>query len=274
MIPELNSILIIDSIRDLSELEIDKLLATGICYFKKFDKDEIDVVIHKFKATALTFFDSPSINKSMTPQYEDRRKRANPEQAERLSFPIAQPPDCLSKQQIDIQMLTDKLNKVVVKPLLEAIFNHVKKPELLNNIIDDEGTYLSIVNYPSLNENHEKSTLGLQKHKDFGIVTVLCVTEPGLKILTKSEGEKVWVDIKPLEDYYVIVLAKVLELVLGKEKCTAAPHKVELSNTKRMTVGFFFNPPAADPITNAFTGEQYFENFNPSYVNSRLVKHQ
>jgi isopenicillin N synthase-like dioxygenase len=272
---ELNEIPIINGIEAITAEEIEKLLAIGLCYFKKPKQEQIESALQQLKKRALTFFNWSSEEKEKTSGYNDRRKLANPELVERLIFPIKFPPELFGQ---DITEISGLIQTVIADPLLEKIFAHLGQAKftqlkLSNKAIDSNGTYVSFVCYPS-QENSNVVSLGLRKHKDLGLLTVLSVTQPGLKIRTKKNAVKDWAEVKPLEDYYIIVLGKVLQLMLGKEKCNAVSHKVELTTAPRLTMGFFFNPPASEPIVNLFTDELLFDNFFPSYINMRLTKYQ
>lgn len=208
------------------------------------------------------------------PGYDDRRNQVISEQAERLSFPITNISEPFEQELETINMLSNTLLNQIVAPLLNLICVYVGKSEYANKLTDSAGTYFSLVYYPDGSENVHEKILGLRKHKDLGLMTVLSVAEQGLKYFTKQSGEQVWIDVEPLEDYYVIVLGRVLQLLLGKDKCHAASHKVDLTIKERLTLGFFFNPPATVPIANIFTGQESYRNFIPEYISAQINKYR
>lgn len=273
MIKELNGIAVIDSISDMTSDEVTYLLETGICYCKAPEDDKFKFSFQEIKDHGVNFFKKAEAEKSAVMGYVDRSKKPAPEFVEQLSFPMATPPLPFMPHFPTLQDLRKKIQQETVMPLLEKILIQVGKPEFYETIVDGDNTYISFVSYPSQNVNDIKPTLGFRKHKDFGIMTVLSIQEPGLKMQTMQNNQKVWVDVNPLKGYFVIMLANVLQLMLGKDKCKAVSHKVELADTERMAIGAFFNPANSAKITNIFSNEQLYDNFYPEYINVRLGKY-
>lgn len=271
MTKNLNGITIIDSVNSISADETAQLLNTGICYLKISADPNFELFSESIRSTAVGFFEKTESEKAAVKGYTDRRVRAKPEFVEKLSFPIADPSTPFAPYSRELQHLNAQIQQDVIIPLLAQIFSYVGKPELHQQLVDTNSTYLSITAYPKPDKKDDGPTLGLVKHKDWGSVSLLFVRESGLKIQVTEENEKVWKDVEPLEGYVVIILGNVLQIMLGKDKCKAATHKVELTD-RRLTVGLFFSPPPSLPIVNAFSGEQLFSNFSPEYMDTRLRK--
>lgn len=270
---EHNDLPVIDSIHDMSEQDITHLLKMGIGYLKVNEDGVLKQELKELRKAATSFFELPTAEKEMVPGYDNRHKRQPPEFDERISFSINHLSSAFMAKAGTLQTINEQLHREIVQALLEKIFIHVDKKEFIENLVDVAGTYFSAISYPA-NPNPNATVPGFIKHKDWGMMTVLSLKDEGLKIRVTQDGEKSWVNVPPRKGYFVIVLANVLQLMLGKDKCNAVSHKVDLTSKERMTLGFFFSPPVQAPIFNVFTNEKIYNSFIPDYVEAQQKKYK
>lgn len=274
MAKHINGLPAIDKIEEMETDTLNEFLSLGICYVKKDSVTEAENTFMCMREKSYQFFSQSQQEKSSIQEYNDRRTVVLKEHAERLSFPLIKPPQYFAKESQLLLLARDSLQKNIVDPLLAMIFNHFRKKEIATNLIGSDETYFSIVSYPLCENNEENPIVGLRKHKDLGLLTVLALNEPGLKrkLSNDNEGGE-WVDVTADRDYFVVICGKVLQLLLGKDKCHAPSHKVELKEEQRLSMGMFFNPQASAPIKHIFTDEQLFENFIPDYMTQKMKKY-
>lgn len=269
----INGLPAIDNINEMTNKELNDFLTSGICYIKKELVANTEKSLHLVKEKANQFFSQTQTEKSNYKEYNDRRTIELKEHVERLSFPTTNPPVYFKNESESLLSARNELQQNIVNPLILKIFKYFDKTEMSDNFIESEGTYFSIVSYPECEDNKEGSVTGLRKHKDFGILTLLSLNESGLKRKLNNNNDD-WLEVQPDPNYYVVVIGKALQLILGKDKCYAPSHKVDLKDEKRLSMGIFFNPQSSLPITNVFTSEQLFENFFPSYISQMISNYK
>ena len=109
-------------------------------------------------------------------------------------------------------------------------------------------------------ERNPEAVDGIPAHKDFGQITVLYTSGPGLEVL---EGKK-WVQVPPKEGYFVVNFGRALEWLIGDKKhLIGAPHRVLPVKTPRISWGIFLDNAAESPIYT-YKGAQ-LKQTHPSY---------
>ncbi|MBA2650797.1 MAG: hypothetical protein H0U73_00800 [Tatlockia sp.] len=270
----INGLPAIDKIEDMEANILKEFLSLGICYVRKEIVSETEDIFNCIREKSYQFFSQTRQEKSKVQEYNDRRTIELKEHVERLSFPLTKPPPHFENESKSLLIARENLLSKIVNPLILMMCNNYGKAEIASNLIGSEETYFSIVFYPVCENNEESPLVGLKKHKDLGLLTVLSLTEAGLKRRVSNDKKmNEWIDVKADPDYFVIICGRALQLLLGKDKCQAPSHKVELKEEKRLSMGMFFNPQASLPIKNMFTGEQLFENFIPDYITQMMSKY-
>jgi hypothetical protein len=265
----INGIPAIDDIQDLDDSTLKEFLTLGVCYVNKNLVPKVPLLVDELNLNAANFFSKSAIEKKMCVAYNDRRTSEVKELSERLSFPACQPPEELKAVQPSINEARVELQQNIVIPLLLRIFEYYKIT-MDDKFLDEDGTYLSFVNYPV---SAGIGKLGLTKHKDIGLLTVLALNEAGLKCRDNKELNT-WKDIVVNPAYYVVMCGKALQLILGKDKCHSPSHYVEIKDEKRLTMGMFYNPQAKEPVVNIFTRQEIFKNFFPDYASTMFAKYK
>ena len=103
----------------------------------------------------------------------------------------------------------------------------------------------------------EKSCEGLPSHRDFGQITVLFINQLGLQ--AKINGN--WMDVPPLEGYFIINFGRALENSINdSKKLTAAWHRVQQVVKDRISLGI-----VAD---NSMDSTIYQKNSSGELINS------
>jgi isopenicillin N synthase-like dioxygenase len=100
----------------------------------------------------------------------------------------------------------------------------------------------------------------LNAHKDFGLLTILFFEEPGLEVKYQND----WKAVPPQEGCVVVNLGNALELMTGKQCCSAL-HRVTNATDNRISMVYFIQPNYQQPVRNyadnsivAETGELFF----------------
>ncbi|KAF3435680.1 hypothetical protein FNV43_RR22771 [Rhamnella rubrinervis] len=83
--------------------------------------------------------------------------------------------------------------------------------------------------------------LGVGRHKDAGVLTILAQDDVGgLQVKRKSDGE--WIPVKPTPNAYIINVGDVIQ-VWSNDKYESVEHRVVVNTEKeRFSIPFFFQP--------------------------------
>ncbi|POO03044.1 Oxoglutarate/iron-dependent dioxygenase [Trema orientale] len=104
----------------------------------------------------------------------------------------------------------------------------------------DQTTSLKLNHYPPC--PIPNLALGLGRHKDSGVLTVLAQDDHvgGLQVKRKTDGE--WILVKPTPDAYVINVGQIIQ-VWSNDRYESVEHRVIVNSEKeRFSIPFFFRP--------------------------------
>lgn len=130
----------------------------------------------------------------------------------------------------------------VLLRLLERIY------EVLHLDSHDVATknYFSTLTLRSYFESHEsRNQTGINPHSDFGLLTLLIATAPGLEVY--HQPSKQWVPVNTAKDMIVINIGDWLRLLSG-DRISAAFHRVHNVPIARQFLGFFLDAPLTDRL--------------------------
>lgn len=121
--------------------------------------------------------------------------------------------------------------------VLKAVYSWAQFPEcdyekISGGAILGRGTSaLTFNNYPV-----NKQKKGLGEHQDFGQVTLLFIDKVGLEVQFQDN----WVDVKPMENHFVVLFGQTLEVLINdKSRLIAASHRVVQCFEDRMSIALF-----------------------------------
>ena len=99
-----------------------------------------------------------------------------------------------------------------------------------------------------LNLTHYRKEInqkGLGEHRDFGQITLLLIDKIGLQVLFQDE----WVDVDPMDNYFVIIFGQTLEVLINnKSQLIAANHRVAQVFEDRISMALFTHNHGETPI--------------------------
>ena len=106
--------------------------------------------------------------------------------------------------------------------------------------------YFSTLTLRSYFESHEsRNQTGINPHSDFGMLTLLIATAPGLEVY--HQPSKKWIPVEMSRKEIVINIGDWLRLLSG-DSITAAFHRVHNVPTDRQFLGFFLDAPLTDRL--------------------------
>jgi hypothetical protein len=253
----------IDSISDISDAELRSIEKFGFCYVRIPDEDGIKEGLKRLQTTALNFYrQNPSYKEKFTVNgnivgyldrsLENKDSAASKHILQQCFFPPDQPVGPFEENLEDCLLVNKVFTHEIGMPLLRKIFSHLNAPEL-NDLIDEPFIRFSCPYYdPKLNI---PGAIGLRPHKDFGTITILWITKPGLEVWIDSQ----WHPVDPKEGYFVVNLGNSTELVTGK--ANSALHRVRMPKDERLSIAIYLHFNLARPILNT-RGEQLFATGN------------
>lgn len=155
----------------------------------------------------------------------------------------------------NVKDLANKMTKVGLD-LLGKTLQHLEIPreeweQATGGAVAEEsraGNFLSFHHY----RPEKKECEGLFAHRDFGLLTILYVTKPGLEVYVDGALHPVL----PLKDYFLINYGEALEMYVGNaSKITAAWHRVLKIIESRVSFGIFINHSESAPVYKRVNGE-------------------
>ncbi|KAJ7946017.1 2-oxoglutarate and Fe(II)-dependent oxygenase superfamily protein [Quillaja saponaria] len=145
------------------------------------------------------------------------------------------PPDLREACQEYAQEMVNLANK-----LMELIALSLGLPaKRFHEFFIDQTSFIRLNHYPPCPSPH--LALGVGRHKDAGILTILAQDDVGgLEVKRKSDGE--WVLVKPTPDSYIINVGDIIQ-VWSNEAYESVEHRVMVNSKKeRFSIPFFLNP--------------------------------
>ncbi|KZV45539.1 hypothetical protein F511_34219 [Dorcoceras hygrometricum] len=113
------------------------------------------------------------------------------------------------------------------------------KKDRLQGFFEDQTSRIRLNYYPPCPVPH--LTLGVGRHKDAGVLTILAQDDVGgLQVKRKSDGE--WIFVKPIPNAYIINIGDIIQ-VWSNDKYESVEHRAMVNYEKaRFSIPFFFNP--------------------------------
>jgi isopenicillin N synthase-like dioxygenase len=265
------------SVDSLSDSDVDRLMKIGFCY--AYLPDEKLSAIRTCIQVARDFFNQTTEAKEKwhlkeqlnpTDRYEGyvfRTQSENVNRIEQLFFE----PDAPFGPYLPHSSLVHTINttymQTLIRPLAKAIFDRLKLTAANYNDMAEQ-PYCSLVFQLFTALTESTNVIRLSAHKDFGIMTVLYIDEPGLEV----NYQNTWLPISPKPGTVIVNLGNAMELMTGGQ-CHSALHRVINAPANRISAVYFVNPNYRQPVINytnnsviASTGELFFkEQFNQVY---------
>lgn len=273
----------IENIDDISSDQLENLKTAGIFYIKLGSQEaELQKHLQTLNNQALDLFRSeqnikckysapksdeiPWIKQTLTDGYIDRRNQL--EHVETFRQPMERdilPP--FQEYADDIYFLKDRLvNKLSVKILKKIVntFSPSEQVEETCNIMNDLGSCLTFVYYPSKKTLHEKlrAKLGINPHKDICLLTLIMLQKPGLQCW--ADGR--WIDVLPKNGYVVVLLGDILDLATDGN-VRSCLHRVKMMNNEDRISTLLFVGSNKD-LQKTVSGV----NLEPDYIDKRYNK--
>ena len=265
---------IINSINEMSEEQLTDLIQMGFCYAKLPNEESTYNAINKLKEKALNFFRQAKEEKikfAVNEKYEgfaDRQDGKIPQSVQQFYFRSASPYGSFVDEVESINHIKKVFQDDIGLPLVEKIFTRFGKENYFSELTQQPFNSFSFVYYPETQTVPCKR--GVNAHKDFGLITVLYISKPGLQVYLNDE----WLDVYPMPGYVVVNIANALELILGK-KCNSALHRVLLPREERLTMGIFIDPDMGKnfekPLIDLTTGKELFKTYK-EYVDDQFSR--
>ncbi|KAI3461706.1 hypothetical protein Pfo_018369 [Paulownia fortunei] len=132
-----------------------------------------------------------------------------------------------------------EMEKLAFK-LLELIALSLGLPkDRLNGFFKDQTSKIRLNYYPPCPAPH--LTLGVGRHKDTGVLTILAQDDVGgLEVKRKTDGE--WILVKPTPDAYIINIGDVIQ-IWSNDKYESVEHRAVVNSEKeRFSIPYFLYP--------------------------------
>lgn len=265
---------VINSIDDISEEQLTDLINIGFCYIALPDQDNTNIALGNLNETALNFFRQSKEEKikfAVNEKFEgfaDRQDGKVPQSMQQFYFRSKSPYGPFYKDGESINQIKKVFQDEIGLPLVRKIFARFGKEDCFDELTQQPFNSMSFVYYPETQNIPCKR--GVNEHKDFGFITILYITKPGLQVYVNDD----WLDVNPKPGYVVINLANALELMLGK-KCNSALHRVLLPREERITIALFIDPDMGlkfeKPLVDLMTGETLFKTYK-EYVDFQFTR--
>lgn len=254
----------IDSIDELTSVQLNEIVKTGFCYVKLPDAERTQADLSILRSRALDFFRQSKSDKLLLAVndafegYADRQDGKVPQSAQQFFFRPDKPVGPFVNDKSLISSVTGVFQNQIGLPLIRRVFELAGQPAKFPGLTEKPFSSFSFVYYPEIPE--KKCDRGITAHKDFDFITVLQVNKKGLQVWIDG----LWVDVEPRNGYVVVNFANALELMLGGA-CTSALHRVLLPKEERISIGLFIGPdmgPKLDkPMMNLITNEVLFDSY-------------
>jgi isopenicillin N synthase-like dioxygenase len=142
--------------------------------------------------------------------------------------------------------------------------------ELIKSLGLSIENYKDSMSFSTLNINHYpfygKEQLGIAEHSDWGFLTLLYTTTPGLQILINDE----WIDIQPKEGYFIVNIGDMLE-ILSNGKYKSTKHRV-ITKQEKYSIILFYEPKLDFVVSPYEKSNTYNEIIYKDYFKSKLDK--
>lgn len=254
----------IESIEDIPQEAILGLMHFGFCYVKLPEGKKCMHWLDQIQQQGLEFFRQPieqksqySVDSDTWAGYSQRSLKNKLHFVEQAFFRPNKPLSPFQSVKHEIEKLSELFEKSIASKLLLEIFKaaKIKDPEKsLDKIMEDNFQSFSLSYYAD--KQSEEYEFGLKPHKDFGLITLLWITKPGLEVYYN----KTWHPVDPKPGYIVVNLANALvEMLEGNQvPCESALHRVRPVSNERLSFGLFIDPSLKQPINNLTSGTQLY----------------
>jgi hypothetical protein len=148
--------------------------------------------------------------------------------------------------------LTQKISSINIEILKNiyswAGFSECDYEKISGGATSGKGT--SVLNFSHYRA--EKKQKGLGEHRDFGQITLLFIDKVGLQVHFHGN----WVDVKPMENHFVIIFGQTLEVLIhDKSQLIAANHRVAQVFEDRISITLFTHNRSDTPIQQRIDDE-------------------
>lgn len=188
--------------------------------------------------------------------YANRQHEENPQQVQVFHMNYDSRPEPF----VDADAITHVGNyfkREIAIPIMERSVEVLGLPNNKYNFRETFDSF-TLVYYDGLVPEQDYSAGGITPHRDFGLVTVLCITKPGLEVMNYETGEYERID--PLENTVIVNYANAFELMTGG-KCRSALHRVQPVDYERMSFTLFIDGTLNTPLVNLETDEVLYSTF-------------
>jgi isopenicillin N synthase-like dioxygenase len=97
---------------------------------------------------------------------------------------------------------------------------------------------LRLFHYPADN-NTDPSLWAVGEHTDYGLITILLITDKGLQVKSKQNE---WINIDPIPGTFVVNIGDILERITGG-LYKSTPHRAKnTQGVSRYSIPYFFDP--------------------------------
>lgn len=134
----------------------------------------------------------------------------------------------------------EEMKKLCFKLLeLISLSLGMEADRLINGFFEDHTSFIRLNHYPPC--PIPNLALGVGRHKDAGVLTVLAQDDVGgLEVKRKTDGE--WILVKPNPDAYIINVGDIVQ-VWSNDRYESVEHRVKVNSEKeRFSIPFFLNP--------------------------------
>jgi len=100
--------------------------------------------------------------------------------------------------------------------------------------------------YHATKSSLAEGKLGCGSHTDYGMLTILMTDQvPGLQVCrdkTRAEGEREWIDVRPMQDMWIVNTGDMLERWTNGRYISNLHRVCNAEGKERLSVAFFFEP--------------------------------
>ncbi len=261
---------IIDDVNEISLSQLEQIMHIGFCYVKLPHDEHYSASYEKVYNNALRFFRQPKTEKMKfaydqvkAQGYNDRRDKSAAMRFEQFFCRPYDPIGPLASEKESITIVTQLYHEKIAKPILSQILTHLGMKKHYHELTDKFFSSISFPYYPE--DPNGQFSSEVAAHKDFELITVLSINQPGLQVWYNNA----WHDVLPRPGCVVVNLSNTLE-VITSHQCKSALHRVIIPNKDqdRMSMGLFVGLELEKPVVDLKTGQQLF----PSAID--FIKYQ
>lgn len=256
------SIPVIDDFNFPTNIFLQKFSDVGLAYVKIRDFESIKKDIDNIYKCATLFFHSDEEHKLQwqlneeIEGYINRVTSSAPHIAQQFYFRPDKPIGPFLNHKTQISKISQQF-EMIGNSLLSSLFKYfeIKSKHYEDIVLRGFRHSFSFAYYPYKSIGNPLADL--HPHKDFGLITVLYVNEPGLEAYINNA----WSTIPVKPGYAIVNIGNSLELMLGRQVHSPL-HQIQRSKDKeRMSLVYFIEPNLITPITDYTTNQVLFSSY-------------